>query len=74
MVERKGKELSMIAGKLHALDPLAVLSRGYSASFDENGKTIKKIGQVKKDSVMNIMVTDGTISAKVTSTKKKGGK
>lgn len=74
LVERKGKELSMIAGKLHALDPLAVLSRGYSASFDENGKTIKKIGQVKKDSVMNIMVTDGTISAKVTSTKRKGEK
>ncbi len=74
IIERKQKDLSSFAGKLHVLDPLSVLARGYSAAFDEDGKTIKKISDVKKDSTINVRVTDGNIQAKVTSIAKNGGK
>ena len=74
VLDRKKNELSIMAGKLHALDPLSVLSRGYSVALKEDGKTIKKTGDVKKDDELNIRVTDGTIKTRVTGTEKNGGK
>ncbi len=45
--ERKKAEMAAQAGKLTALNPLAVLSRGYSAVYKENGQLVKKISDVK---------------------------
>jgi exodeoxyribonuclease VII large subunit len=53
--------------KIIALSPRAILNRGYSICFEMPAKKIvKEIKQVKKDSLLDIMVSDGIISANVT--------
>ncbi len=56
--------------KLEALNPLAILSRGYSAVFAESGDVVHSIAQVKKDDTLTLQVTDGVITTRVQSVKK----
>ena len=51
--------------KLDAMNPLAVISRGYSAVFDENGTLIKSVSQTKEGNALSFMLTDGKIHAEV---------
>ncbi len=51
--------------KLDALNPLAVVSRGYSAVFDEEGKLIKSVSQTAKGKKLSFMLTDGRVHATV---------
>ena len=54
------------AGKLSALNPLAVLSRGYSAVYKEDGGLIKSIENVQTGERITIRTGDGEIDAAVT--------
>lgn len=63
--ERKKSALAGISAKLSALDPLAVLSRGYGAVFDTDGRVIRSIGQVEKGKVLSLSLSDGTVKATV---------
>ncbi len=56
--------------KLEALNPLAILSRGYSAVFTEGGNVVHSIAQVKQDDTLTLQVTDGVITTRVQSIKK----
>jgi len=52
--------------KVITLNPRAVLRRGYSICFKRPEKVIvKNIGQVEKDNLIEVMVSNGTISANV---------
>lgn len=51
---------------LESLNPLKVLSRGYSIVFDENGKVIRSVYKTKVDNNINILLNSGSIKAKVT--------
>lgn len=51
--------------KLEALNPLAVISRGYSAVFNESGALVKSISQTKEGETLSFMLTDGKIHATV---------
>ena len=53
------------SGKLDALSPLAVLSRGYSAAFGENGETISKKTQLKKGDKLKLRFSDGEAKAEI---------
>ena len=54
---------------LEALSPLAILSRGYSAMFAEDGHTvIKETAQVRPNDRVLVRVSDGRIHALVTET------
>lgn len=53
------------AGLLNAYSPLAVIQRGYSITM-KDGQVLKTINDIKKDDVLNIRITDGEITAKVT--------
>ena len=53
------------AARLDALSPLAVLGRGYSALFGENGKTVKSKKDVKVGDKVHIRLHDGTVKALV---------
>ncbi|MBO5110035.1 MAG: exodeoxyribonuclease VII large subunit [Clostridia bacterium] len=57
-------------GKLQALSPLAVLSRGYSAVFKEKDELVKSVGDIKKEDSIQIRVSDGVIHAAVTGVSK----
>ena len=53
-----------LISKLDTLSPLKTLTRGYTiASF--NGKNIKSIKDVKKDDIIDLRLTDGSIKSKI---------
>ena len=56
---------------LESLNPLKVLSRGYSIVFDENGKVIRSVYKTKVDNNINILLNSGSIKAKITEKIKK---
>jgi len=61
--------IALAAARLHDLSPLAILGRGYSATFAMDGAVIKSVAQVSPDERINVRVGDGTIGATVTATK-----
>ena len=48
-----------------ALNPLAVLSRGYGAIFDDESKVVKSVNDVEIGDEILVKVSDGTIKAQV---------
>ncbi|MBQ2725537.1 MAG: exodeoxyribonuclease VII large subunit [Clostridia bacterium] len=46
-LQMKKAEMAAAAGKLNALNPLSVISRGYSAVYREDGALVKKIEDVE---------------------------
>ncbi len=68
-VQLKRTKLGQFSGKLEALNPLAVLSRGYSAVFREDGKLVRKIGDVQSGDRVTIRTIGGTADCRVESTK-----
>ena len=61
--DKKAKSIEIIS-KLDTLSPLKTLTRGYTiASF--NGKNIKSIKDVKKDDLIDLRLTDGTLQSKI---------
>ena len=65
VIERKKAMLGASAAKLDALNPLAVVARGYSAVFADDGKLIKSVERTKVGETVSFMLTDGKISAEV---------
>lgn len=63
-LESRRAIFSVLAGKLDALSPLAVLSRGYSVAF-KDGEVIKSVGALKKNDGVSIRFKDGVASAVV---------
>lgn len=64
----KKHALSALSGKLEALSPLAVLSRGYGVVSSEEGKVIKEIADVSIGDKITVKVRDGEIYAGVSGT------
>lgn len=58
-------ELQSLKKELEALNPLSILSRGYSIVTDSSGKTIKSIKQINKDQKLSIRLDDGSFNVKV---------
>lgn len=61
--------LAQAAGKLDALNPLAILTRGYSAVFDGEGRVVSRARQLLPGDRITLRLTDGTAAATVTETK-----
>lgn len=55
------------AAKLDALNPLAILTRGYFAAFDEDGKVMKSVDDAIVGSSVTMKASDGEIKARVES-------
>jgi len=51
--------------KLIALNPMAVLNRGYGAVFDGSNKVIKSIDNVDINDEISVKIVDGVIKATV---------
>lgn len=70
LIERPGASISMMSGRLEDLSPLAILARGYTATFADDGRTvIKSIKQVRAGEFVNVRVSDGRIRATVMETR-----
>ena len=61
----KRAEFQYKTAKLEALNPLAVVARGYSAVFDRKGVLIKSVSQLRKGDEISFSLTDGKVSALV---------
>lgn len=59
------QNLSAVSARLAALNPMNVLARGYSAVFDENGKVVSKVKNLKKDDKLTLVMADGKTDVKV---------
>ncbi len=55
------------AGRLHALSPLAVLNRGYSITFDENGKIVREAKQLSAGESIRTKLHRGQLISRVES-------
>lgn len=62
-LERKQKNFYHLTQRLELLSPMGTLKRGYSATFNEEGKLISSVKDVKKGDKLRIKVSDGTIEA-----------
>ncbi len=65
-MDSKGQAFQGIMGRLNALNPLAILERGYSVSFNEKGDIIKNVGQVSAGDLLRIRLHKGSLVSKVT--------
>ena len=64
-VEKRRLVVEGIAGRLHALSPLATLARGYAVIGDEQGKTITSIDGVVPGQSITARLNDGRIHGRV---------
>jgi len=62
--------MSASVGKLEALNPLAILSRGYSAVYDGKGSIVKKTSQMKIGQTVTLHLADGEADAEIRDVRK----
>ena len=55
--------MAAVAGRLHALSPLATLSRGYAVARAEDGRTLSSIQQFSSGTPFDLVLHDGTVPA-----------
>lgn len=63
---KKEQKYVHVLSTLEALNPLKIMSRGYSVVYDQEGSLIKSIQQVKKNDKVNVQLSDGTLYCQVT--------
>ncbi len=61
-MENKKNALGSMAGRLEALSPLAVLSRGYAA-VTKGDKTVMRVSEVRDGDLLRIKFADGSVNA-----------
>ncbi|MBM4762241.1 exodeoxyribonuclease VII large subunit [Bacillus sp. B15-48] len=62
---KQQKEFSRVIATLEALSPLKIMDRGYSLAYNEDGKLIKNVSQVKTEDQLTVQVSDGKIKCVV---------
>jgi len=64
-ISSRRTQLETIAGRLHALSPLATLARGYAVARGEDGTTLDSIAAFRDRMPFELVVRDGVVPAKV---------
>jgi exodeoxyribonuclease VII large subunit len=68
----KKSQFVMRSSKLEALNPLSVLTRGYSVVYKDKEKNIvKSLKDIEIDSEISVKLSDGFADAKVVKKRKK---
>ena len=65
LLQTKELLLKINAGKLSALDPLKIMSRGYAAAFDGEGKVLSSVENLSVGDSLNLKLKDGEVIADV---------
>ena len=65
---QKQQITASVAGKLEALNPLSILSRGY-ATVSREGLSITSVKQIKENDALDIRMADGSVTATVSQRK-----
>ena len=64
MLTNKRGQFASLTASLEALNPMSVISRGYSAVFTDDGGLIKSVKQIKEGDRFTFRTTDGTVSGR----------
>ena len=56
-----------LAGRLHALSPLATLERGYAVARDAGGRTLASVADFRPDGAFTLRMRDGEVDAETRS-------
>ncbi len=65
-IDSKNQAFRAAAGRLGALSPLAILDRGYSVTFNENGEIIKASEQLSVGDTLRTRLHQGSLVSKIT--------
>jgi exodeoxyribonuclease VII large subunit len=65
LMDSKSQIFLGVMGRLNALNPLAILDRGYSVSFNEMGEIVRRADQLFVGSSMRTRLRKGSIFSKV---------
>ena len=68
MLSQKQQSIASIAGKLQALNPLSILSRGY-ATVSRDGVPMTSVQQIYENDTLDIRMADGSVRATVSQRK-----
>ncbi|MBE6551327.1 MAG: exodeoxyribonuclease VII large subunit [Ruminococcaceae bacterium] len=71
LYEKKSAAFKRETAKLEALNPLSIISRGYTAVFKEDGELAKSVKQLAPGDKIQFDLTDGHIEARVEKTENK---
>lgn len=63
-VERRRARLGIAAGRLHALSPVATLSRGYSVAMSDDGRTLARAEDFTPGQEFALALRDGRVRAR----------
>ena len=63
-VDGNKMKYAALAGKLNALSPLGVISRGYALA-ERHGKVVTKVKDISENDEISVRLSDGTLKAKV---------
>lgn len=69
LLSRKREALSRLATELNAINPLALLSRGYSM-VQKGGAVVSSVSEISEGDTVSISFSDGSANAKIISTEK----
>ena len=72
VLSTKKEAFARHTSKLEALNPMSVISRGYSAVFANDGKLIKSVDQIEIGDSVNFKTVDGSVNAVVKGKEKNG--
>jgi exodeoxyribonuclease VII large subunit len=72
LAERRRARIATLGGRLHALSPLATLSRGFAVARGMDGRALTTVDRFHSDMPFQLVLRDGTVSATATSAKKTG--
>ena len=65
LMSKKNDRLHLFSSRLHALSPLAVLSRGYSVVQDSRGGVISSVVGVEPGAGVDVRLADGRLTCEV---------
>jgi exodeoxyribonuclease VII large subunit len=60
-IERRRANIQAVAGRLHALSPLATLARGYAVAQDSSGATLTSIASFSAGMPFDLILRDGVV-------------
>ncbi len=64
-ITRMESRLDLLLGRIHAADPRAVLSRGYTLAVDKSGHVLKSSAGLERGDEVRLMFADGTVVLEV---------
>ncbi len=62
-IKEKNSKLELLDSKINSLNPEAILNRGYSVAYTEDGKLVKNTEQVKKGDTLVTKLSKGKINS-----------